>query len=75
MNKFTIWAEGYVATGDSAPASCLGVFEAESFDDAVVQCKNSSKDAQLFYKNNMGSWSYWGCMLFDNEYAARRNYG
>lgn len=35
MKEYTIWCEGYAATGESGTADLMATIEAESFDQAV----------------------------------------
>lgn len=76
MKNYTVWAEGYAATGESSTAFLLGTYFAESFDEAVYKCIiANSKESKLFSHNSDGTWSYWGCRLFGNESDARRSFG
>jgi len=77
MKRIKIWEEGYMATGESARASRIGVYEAESFDDAVkahIKANPELKVNQL-YDYNGKYHSIWACRLFDNETDARKAFG
>lgn len=73
MNQYTIWMEGYSATGESAPASILGYAKGENFTDAVKNFKNENpKHAEYI---DLDRLTYWGCKLFNTESQARRGFG
>ncbi|QOT19258.1 hypothetical protein [Paenarthrobacter sp. YJN-5] len=74
---FTIWAEGFAATGESQTAWQLNEspIQAETLDDAVRQYSFSSDSRHLFRRHKDGTWTYWGCRLFDNEADARGAFG
>lgn len=74
MKKYSLWMEGYQATGDHASATYLGEFEAKTFREAVEKWSYtlSKKDASLL---NLKTCSYWGCNIFDNEEDARKHFG
>jgi hypothetical protein len=74
---WTIWAEGFAATGESETAWQLNdaPISADSLDDAVLQYSQGSDNRQLFRRGRDGSWTYWGCRLFDNESDARGAFG
>ena len=69
MNSYSVWMEGYTATGDYAPAHLVGNTIADSFKEA---CFNLLKDDPYF---NVEDISVWGCKLFDNEVDARVGFG
>lgn len=75
--EFSIWCEGYVATGESAPAQFLGTFEAKSLNEAVMAWKHtqSIEVRRTVYKHKNGPWVYWGRQIFNNEADARKNFG
>lgn len=78
MKKFSLWIEGYSATGQDGTARYLGEIEGENFNDAVkAYVEKLSDGAKRFWSSNLktGGWSYWGCDAFDNESAARRSFG
>ena len=76
MRQFQVWAEGYAATGEYAPATLRGVYEAETFDDAVRQhIKTTPEEAHFYRQHDDGHWSYWACRLYDNESDARKFLG
>lgn len=69
QNKYKIWSEGYVATGEHGRAFCHGISYGTSFHAACVD----------FFKDdinyNCKDDTHWACRLFDNEVAARRSFG
>jgi len=73
MKSFSVWSEGYAATGESSPAEFLGVFEGKNFKDA---CYNAlvKLEWDLSYYNSKSN-SYWACRFYDNEIDARKNFG
>ena len=74
---FTIWAEGFAATGEAETAWQLNEspIMAESLDDAVQQYIRTSEARHLFKRRKDGTWTYWGCRLFDNASDARGAFG
>ena len=77
MNTYDIWAEGYVAQGNSDRATLLakGVY-AENFDDAChVLSERNSEMKRYMRRHTDGSWTHWGCRLFPDESSARISFG
>ncbi len=69
-----LWMEGYVATGERAPASHLGVFSGENLEEAVeAWAKTLSAQDQGLVSFNPPR--FWGCRIFDNEAEAREVFG
>jgi hypothetical protein len=69
MKFYSIWSEGYAATGQSNGAIHMGSGYANSFKEL---CLNIFKDNRYYDpKDN----TYWGCRLFDNEEQARKSFG
>lgn len=77
IRDFSLWVEGYVATGESCCAYYLGTFRAKSFGDAVEAWKRTqSREVQrTVYKHDKGPWVYWERQIFDNEAQARVSFG
>lgn len=77
MKTYTLWMEGYAATGESGGARCLGSFEAETFVDAVKvwdrECNYDKGFGTLSVSG--GQASVWGCRIFDNQRDAQRSFG
>ena len=67
-----IWMEGYAATGQSAPAQCLGTFRATSFKQACETWARTSESPSLF---DADALTYWGCRLYPSEAEARQGFG
>lgn len=67
-----IWMEGYSATGQSAPARCVGTFRAVSFQKACETWAQTSESPSLF---NADALTYWGCRLYPSEAEARSTFG
>ncbi len=74
---FTIWAEGLAATGEAETAWQLNesAISAPSFDEAVRLYSEANESRHLFRRDRNGTWTYWGCRLFDNESDARGAFG
>ena len=75
---YTIWMEGYAATGERGGASILGTAFGENFPDAVETLKaEMEKDPEKrgYFRVERGRFFYWGCQLFDNEQDARKGFG
>lgn len=75
--QWTIWAEGFAATGEAETAWQLNEspIVAASLDEAVRQYIATSEARHLFRRHADGTWTYWGCRLFDNESDARGAFG
>jgi hypothetical protein len=73
MNKpkklYEVWEEGYIITGNSAPAHKRGEVEATSFQEA---CDILLKDNTDYNSERL---TVWGCKLYDNEADARKSFG
>ncbi len=72
LNKYEVWSEGYVITGNSSGAIYHGIFDGESFKDACDNWALTLEDVSYY---NGITLSYWGCRLFDNEDDARKSFG
>jgi len=77
IRTIAIWSEGYRATGEAATATLHGEFEGKTFSDAVELYLQTLglEDRAYYHQHDDGSWSCWGCRLFDNEADARKAYG
>lgn len=75
LKKYSLWIEGYSATGNDGTAQYLGEFEGASFNDA---CDNWAKTIETpeLYKSGTDEYrpSYWACHIFDNEMDARKSF-
>lgn len=76
-DEYFIWAEGYAATGEHGDATLMNSepIYAHSFNEAVLILKGRDSDPNLFRQHSDGSWTFWACHLFDNEYDARKSFG
>lgn len=72
MKKWEIWSEGYRDNGGGRGAHLLGVAWGDTFDNAMHKHIATCPDSSYYRKNEDGSWSMWGCRLFDNEHDARK---
>ena len=73
MKIYSIWSEGFQATGESGTATLLGTKVADTFREACDLLAEEDASFKSYY--NPQSMTYWGCRLFDNEMAARRSFG
>lgn len=70
---FSIWSEGYIATGNSSGASYHGDCAGTSFKDA---CINHAKLNLVFRKDfDHKRMTLWGCRLFQDREQAARSFG
>lgn len=78
LKTFTLWTEGYSATGNQSDAECHGQIQGTDFNDAVRRhvepLPESIKHYWRFHEAK-GVWTRWGCRAFDNEDDARRSFG
>jgi len=77
MNKYELWSEGYLATGmEGIPATATfhGVFEGETFKDAIQAYKDTLRGYD-WECVDVEEGTLWGCRFFDNEADARKLYG
>ena len=72
MKIYTVWLEGFHATGDFGSAQFCGEYRAEDFAHACEIWVMINGDLNLFNKDSL---SYWGCRFFDNEERARVAFG
>jgi len=73
--NYSIWMEGYAATGQSSPAQFLGAFKAENFRNACIIWDSIHNRDKGYGNFDIINLSVWGCSLFDNEADARRSFG
>lgn len=83
--KYTVWVEGYVATGQRRTAYCLGTTEADNFIEAAKKLWREKylsayggdlhKADEDFSISRKGIPCIWGCRCFDNEADARKSFG
>lgn len=73
--KISLWLEGHVVTGNSAPAMHLGDYEALNLLDALTQYRDSLPDDKAKSYVRLETLSIWGCRVFDNEADARKSFG
>jgi len=69
---WAVWSEGYSTNSDRSAAQRMGVYEADSFQEA---CDIFGKQADMPELYDSVKLTYWGCRLFDNETDARALYG
>lgn len=74
---WVIWAEGFVDGGVSEKAWQVNEapIPARSLDEAVSKHRFTTGNSPEFQRWPDGTWTYWGCRLFDNESDARDAFG
>lgn len=76
VQTFTLWTEGYAATGQSSDATYHGQIQGVDFNDAVKNYVATLPESSRSYWNfRNDKWDYWACRAFDNESDARRSFG
>jgi hypothetical protein len=75
QRTWSVWAEGFAATGERGVASLLGRFKGETFLEACRACRDANPANRSFFSEKNGNSYYWGCRLFDNEVEARKRFG
>lgn len=73
LKTYSIWAEGYRATGESGGASHVGSAQGKTFKKACDNLALTDKPFAAYYDSE--AVTYWGCKLFDNETDARVSFG
>ena len=78
LNQYEVYMEGYIANGNSAPATYVGIGTgtnfAEAAKDACIKAYGEAETKRCFNVRN-GVPSYWGCRLYDNISDAQRAFG
>lgn len=75
---WSVWAEGYAATGESGEAFLVGRKWAATFERAceLIHKEKGEKALGQYTPPKDGQPpAYWGCRLYDNEADARRTFG
>lgn len=75
MNKWQVWTEGYMATGESGKAIFHGEFDGETFRDAVKAYRDTITDPYSIKCVDLENLTFWACRFFDNEADARKSFG
>lgn len=71
MKKFSIWTEGYNATGDKCTAKYYGDHKGHNLKEAIYNFGHSlSVDSRVYI--DFDNLTFWGCKIFDNESDARK---
>jgi hypothetical protein len=72
-----IWVEGWAATGGGSKASLVvSKVEAPTFTEAIEKyASGDPKFKKYLAKQRDGTYTHWGCRLFDNEKDARKFLG
>ena len=66
---YTVWVEGFAATGESGTHWCKGSVAADTFADA---CFILFRGDRYFDAERL---TWWGCRLFDNASDAAKGFG
>jgi hypothetical protein len=74
-NTYSVWAEGYAATGERGGAQLLGRADGATFREACVNLFKSKHELQGGAYFDAANLTYWGCQLYDNETSARKAFG
>ena len=75
LKPYSVYSEGYAATGESGGATSHGTHWGRTFDDAIARWKAEGGTDAQYLSNAGGRWTYWGCKLFDNLSDAQRSFG
>jgi len=74
LKSYSIFIEGYVATGQAARAKKIGTALGTTFRNAAITFSESEEAAGYgdFDKHYL---AFWGCRVFDNLEDAQRRFG
>ena len=72
MKIYTVWLEGFSATGEIGRAQFCGEYGANDFAQACEIWIMQNGDFSLFNKHSL---TYWGCRFFEDENKARATFG
>jgi len=78
LKTFSLWVEGYAATGDFGTATFYARVEGVDFNEAVrayVEKLPPGDKKYWSFDAASNQWRMWGCRAFDNEADARRAFG
>ena len=80
LKPFSVYSEGYAATGEHGGATSHGTHWGRDFNDAIERWKREDHSAARYLSkrtNSLGhvTWTYWGCKLFDNLHDAQKSFG
>ena len=71
---YTVWIEGYAATGEQGTARFVGRVDADSFEEAVAKLHHPGWGNYTPGHDGKPP-TFWGCRLFNSEAEARRSFG
>lgn len=74
---YSIWLEGYAATGERGHAEFLGKEEGKTFKEAVRNRigRGDLPQTLTHLDTSADPPRWWGCRFFDNEKDARKVFG
>jgi hypothetical protein len=72
MKKWNVWMEGYVVTGNSGKAECLGSMEADTFQEACNKLLKTHSLAEYYDPKRL---TVWGCRLYHTGEEAVQRFG
>lgn len=70
--KWEVWSEGYVATGQRSDAQFMGYGFGATFKEACAELAQRERWGSLYNKERN---THWGCRLFRTEAEARKSFG
>lgn len=73
VKTYSVWVEGYMATGESGKAFVYATSTGRTFKEACDNLAENNPTFSGYY--NPGRLTYWGCRLYDNEMQARASFG
>jgi len=71
--KFSIWQEGYSATGNIATAHKVGQCQGETFEEAAREFGDQKYPDDPYW--NREEISVWRCQWYPTEEQARKSFG
>jgi hypothetical protein len=71
--KITLWRNGFSTKSEVNAAVCLGAFEAENFDDAILKYIATHPQTVDVDRFGKGRHAVCGCEVFDSIEGALNN--
>lgn len=80
LKPFSVYSEGYAATGERGGATSHGTHWGHDFNDAIKRWKSEGGQDAIYLSESHDrwgrtTWSYWGCRLFETLHEAQRSFG
>ena len=73
IKYFSIWTEGYAATGESGGPTFMGTGRGRTFDEAVEDLK--AREPSHYWSGTGAESRYWGCRVFESQAEAAVSFG